>query len=292
MKKILFIINPVSGIGRQRLIENAVEENLDKKQFDYAFEYTERAKHATEIAKDKAGEFDIITATGGDGTVNEVAGGLIGTETIMAIIPTGSGNGLARFLKIPMDIHQAITCINQQRTKRIDSGKLNGNPFVNVAGVGFDAHISHKFAKLKRRGFFNYIRLIFKEFAVYKAANYNVDIDGRKYRFNSFLISIANSSQYGNNGHIAPYAKIDDGNLDVCMLKPFPVLAGIDIGLRLLLKNIHKSSYMRIVRGQKISIETEGEIPVHIDGEPLKFDSKLEIEVIPKSLRIITGDVD
>ncbi|MCK6649852.1 MAG: YegS/Rv2252/BmrU family lipid kinase, partial [Bacteroidia bacterium] len=215
-KKICFIVNPVSGIGRQKVIEKLIDQLLDRTLFEYEIQYTKAAKHATELAKDAAlRNFDIVVAVGGDGSVNETAKGLIGTKTAMAIIPAGSGNGLARHLKIPIDIKKAMEVINMGVISTVDSIRFNDETFVNVAGIGFDAHIGWEFAKFGKRGFSSYLKVIMREFPKYKARKYELEIDGKTIYPEAFLISFANGSQWGNNAYIAPTADISDGIMDI-----------------------------------------------------------------------------
>ncbi len=141
-KKICFIVNPISGVGRQKVIEKLIDQHLNRTLFDYEIVYTKAAKHATELAKQaSANNFNIVVAVGGDGSVNEVARGLIGSTTAMAIMPAGSGNGFARHMKIPLDLKKAMDIINNAKEAPIDTIQLNNETFINVAGVGFDAHI-------------------------------------------------------------------------------------------------------------------------------------------------------
>ena len=142
-KKILFIVNPFSGVGRQRIIEKRIAAVLDHKKFDPVIRYTEAAGHATTLAKEGVQEgFEIVVAVGGDGSVNEVMAGLLESETILGIIPAGSGNGLAMHLKIGRKIDRALEILNTGTVRIIDTCKVNGIPFVNLAGVGFDGHIA------------------------------------------------------------------------------------------------------------------------------------------------------
>ncbi len=290
MKKILFIINPISGVGRQKLIEKHINKSLDTEKFSFEIAYTQYAKHAIEISKQAIVDlYDVVVAVGGDGTVNEVSQGLIDSSTALAIIPTGSGNGLARFLKIPLAIDKAMQTINNCTIKEIDTIRINDTNFVNMAGVGFDGHISHKFAKHGKRGVFPYFKLVVKEFAKYKSKKYTITIDGEKQKKRAFVISFANSSEYGFDAHIAPDALIDDGWIDVCFIDEFPIQAAPALGLRLFTKKMDRAKYSNIVRAKKITIRRKKSIKGHIDGEPMKFGKKVTIKIKPKSLRVITG---
>jgi YegS/Rv2252/BmrU family lipid kinase len=286
-KKICFIVNPISGIGRQKVIEKLIDEHLDRTLFDYEIVYTKAAKHATELAKQAAqNNFHIVVAVGGDGSVNETAKGLINTKTAMAIIPTGSGNGLARHLQIPLDLKKAMAVINSGHETFIDSIQMNEEIFVNVAGIGFDAHIGWEFAKFGKRGFSSYLKVITKEFPKYKAQDFELLIDGNILKKNAYLISFANGSQWGNNAYIAPTADCADGLMDIAIMRDFKFSNIISIGYRLFKKTLDKSSFLEIIKAKEVSITQTGTI-AHIDGEPIEIGNKIKIKVDPLSLKVI-----
>lgn len=286
--KILFIINPISGIGRQKVIEKVVEENLVIEKFEFSFEYTQYAKHATEIAENHKNEFDIIVAVGGDGSINEVASALINSNTKLAVIPTGSGNGFARHLNIPLNIVEAVRLINKNKSASIDTCKLNDISFVNVAGLGFDGHISHLFAKQKKRGFKNYIKLVVKNFKTYKVQNYKLIYDDKVEEYKAFMLSVANTSQFGNNAKIAPRASVNDGLIDIVILKKFPLISAPLLGYKLFNNSFNTSSFVKNIKVKSITIESENLSDIHVDGEPIFINSnKLEFSIIPSSLNVI-----
>ncbi len=286
-KKILFLINPISGIGKQKTIERYIESELDLKKLDINIQYTEYKGHARELAAKAIGVYDAVVAVGGDGTVNEVASRLVDTDTALAIVPTGSGNGLARYLNIPMRIHKAIQSLNYFVEKRIDTMKVNQFCSVNVAGIGFDAHISHNFEGKKLRGPLGYLQLITTEFANYQSENYQLTIDNKSFDRKAFLISFANSSQYGNNIHIAPNAQIDDGWIDVSIIHDFPKINAPAMVFSLLDKSINKNDNDEVVRAKEIQIEHPSELKAHIDGEPVFLGTKAIIKIKPLSLKVI-----
>src|SRR5690349_8414923 len=143
-RKILFIINPISGAGKHRTAEKVIGTKLDRQIFDYEIAYTKAHRHAIELSKRGVLEgFDILVAAGGDGSVNEVGKSLIGTNATLAILPCGSGNGTARHLKVPVNLPRAIETINRGKSSVIDTFNINNEPVINVAGIGFAAHIAH-----------------------------------------------------------------------------------------------------------------------------------------------------
>ena len=287
MKKSIFIINPISGIGRQKDIEKIINSEMSPNHWKTEIVYTQYKGHAKEVAVQNIGKCDMIVAVGGDGTVNEIGGALVGTDVALGILPTGSGNGLARYLGMPYKIPKALQVLNYFERRIIDTIKLNNFRCLNVAGVGFDAHISHKFAKRKIRGPISYAQLITKEFTKYKSASYTVIINGEKQKWDAFLISFANSSQWGNNVKIAPSAKIDDGLIDVCIIRDFPKLTAPALLFNLLGQNIDRNQYDNIFKVSNIRIECAKSIIGHVDGEPVFFGKKINVEIVPSSLKVV-----
>ena len=290
-RKALFIINPVSGGKKKDGVPELIKKYLDHSLFDYKTVFSTGVKHARDVAREQAKFYDIIVAVGGDGTVNEVASAIAGTDTILGVIPYGSGNGLSRFLSVPMNAEGAIKSINAGRVITIDAGKMNGKWFFNMAGMGFDAHISHVFANGSvKRGFVSYLKSSLQEISNYKSQTYQLDIDGVKYEREAFMLSMANSSQYGNNAHVSPTASVQDGLLDVCVIKPFPLYRFPEMGLRMFTKTADSSKFVEIIKGKHITITRSQPGPIHLDGEPRDADLELTVDVIPGALKIIVGD--
>ncbi|MEO3403850.1 diacylglycerol kinase family protein [Mucilaginibacter sp. CAU 1740] len=288
-RKALFIINPISGGKKKDGVPELISETIDAGVLEPVIAFSDGVAHARVIAGEAIGKFDTVVAVGGDGTVNEVASAIVGTETSLGIVPFGSGNGLARFLGIPMDTKEAIKNLASGRVELIDSARINGQAFFNMAGMGFDAHISEIFSHGKKRGFISYIKSSIKEVMGYEAQNYHLDIDGNKYDYKAFMLSIANSSQYGNNVHISPKASLQDGLLDVCVIKPFPLWRFPEMSMRMILKATESSKYVKIIRGKQIIIKREHTGPIHLDGEPQMAGTGVDINILPNSLKVIVG---
>ncbi len=286
-KRILFIINPISGIGRQKKMEVLIRRMMDTSKWAIDIEYTTERGHATDLSQRAAGTYEMVVAVGGDGTVNEVGCGLLHSKTALGIVPTGSGNGLARFLQIPFKINKSLEVINHGLQKPMDVIRLNEYYSLNVAGIGFDAYISHLFAKKKKRGPLAYMQLISKEFPRYKSSRYHLSIDNKNHEIDAFLISFANATQYGNNVHIAPQAIIDDGLIDVCLIKEFPKYTAPALLISLLDQSIDKSKYDQIVKAQKVEITHSEPLLGHVDGEPVNFGLNASIEIIPLALNVV-----
>ncbi|HYG40264.1 MAG TPA: diacylglycerol kinase family protein [Cytophagales bacterium] len=287
-EKVLFIINPISGAKNKIRIPDLIKKHLDLKQFDFEISFTEAAKHAEKLTLDgiKSG-FNKFIAVGGDGTINEIAGVLVNTSNHLGIIPSGSGNGLSRHLGIPLNPVEAIKNINKNKVLKIDSCSLNGRPFFCTAGVGFDAHVGKLFADSKVRGLNTYVKTTLSEFRKYNPDTYKITINDKVYLKEAFLITFANSAQYGNNAYIAPHADIQDGLLDVCIVKPFPKYKIVPIGIRLFKGTIDKSMYLEIIRAPEVKVERTSEGPLHVDGEPCHMGKELLIKLYTQSLGVL-----
>lgn len=287
MKNLLFIINPIAGTKSKKDLPQLIKKYLNP---DFTFEviYTERAQHATEIAQSKRDLFDAVIAVGGDGTINEVARGLITSNTPMGIIPMGSGNGLARHMGLPLQIEKAILVLNSFLVEAIDTCKVNNQHFLITSGVGFEARIGHLFAQQKGRGFSNYIKAVINSIKGYQSDFYTIAIDGKKINTQAFTLSVANANQYGNNAFISPLSDIQDGLMNLCIIRPFPIIMAGNVSAKLLTKRIHKSKYYESILGKNITITCKNDNAYHIDGEPV-FNNKgiLEYEILPLSLNIL-----
>jgi YegS/Rv2252/BmrU family lipid kinase len=285
---ILFVINPISGGKKKSALPALIDQYLDKEKFVPIYTFTEYVGHAAELTEEaEKKNYDVIVAVGGDGTINEVASKLVHSDKILGIVPFGSGNGLARFLKIPLDPKKAIALINVAHPQTIDTAELNGRKFFNMAGMGFDAHLSSVFAGNKKRGLKSYVELGFKEITTYKAQPYRIEIDGVTYDKPAFAISIANSSQYGNNVFISPKSSLTDGYLDVCVIHPISLLKLPLLAFQMITAKTHQSSLVKIIRGKHILIKRNAPDAVHLDGEPLQLGEELEIKIVPASLNIL-----
>ena len=288
-EKILFLINPISGTKKKGNLPERILSLLDHSKFEAEIHITRFRGDATEVVPIKMAEgFRKFIAVGGDGTVNEIAKALVDTDGVLGIIPIGSGNGLARHLKIPINIEKAMKLINNGKVEAIDYGRINGSPFFCTCGVGFDAHIGNEFAKNKGRGFITYIKVTISDYFNYKPKKYSLKIDNLvKLKTRAFLITVANGSQYGNNAYISPNADIQDGNLDICILSPFRLYKAPGIGIRLFAKNIHKSALMHTEQAKKIVLKRKKAGVVHFDGEPCEMGKKIKISIVPKGLQVI-----
>ena len=291
MKKVLFILNPAAGIRKVRDLEALIKDNLDLNRFEYEIKVTSRQGDAYEMTMNSVREgCCIVAAVGGDGTINEIAKGIEGTQTQLAIIPNGSGNGLARHLGLPLEVAEAIRIINRHTVKTIDTGSVNGHTFVSLAGVGFDARVANRYRKVRRRGFYGYFRIVVLEYFGYKERSYLLEVDGRPLQRKALFITAANSNQFGYGTIIAPSARLDDGLLNVVIVRKFPVTELPHILQLLFSQRIDKSSYMETITCKEVTISRNKGRWVNVDGEAIKTDTKVQIRVKPGSLNIIVPD--
>ena len=289
-RKIIFILNPISGTHSKKEIPELIEKTLDHDLFDDEIMLTEYAGHAAEIAKDCASKgVDIVVAVGGDGTVNEVARSLVHTPTALGIIPCGSGNGLARHLCLPLDIKKAIQMINSCKIEAFDYGVINDLPFFCTCGMGFDAFISLKFAEAGKRGPITYVENVLKEGLKYKPETYEVADETGAKKYKAFLIACANASQYGNNAYIAPGATMKDGEMDVIVMEPFNVLDAPQIAADLMMKTLGNNSKIKTFRTKHLTIHRRQEGAIHYDGDPIMTGKEIDVRIEHNGILIVTN---
>lgn len=289
-KKIIFIINPISGHHNKNNFPNLVEKHIDKNQYEYSIVFTEYAGHATELTmKAIEDDFDYIAAVGGDGTINEVAKCLIGKRQILVIVPLGSGNGLARHLELPFKPERLIKeVINKGKIYKIDTAVMNDIPFISIAGIGFDALIADYFAKDENRGFMTYAKLITEKYPNYRQKEYTLILDDEKtIECKPFFVTFANSSQFGYNAEISPKASVQDGLIDVCIFKKPNILEVPIVATYFLAKQIDKSNFIDIYKAKKIKVTRKVAEVANIDGEAVEMSKDITVEIIPLSLNIL-----
>jgi len=291
MEKITAIINPVSGTASKKHIPNLLDQYIPSDRFEKQLFFTEYRGHAFELAcravKDKA---DTVIAVGGDGTINEVARALVESSSVLGIVPMGSGNGLARDLAIPLDSRRALEVIVERKIKTIDYCKANNRIFFCTCGVGFDASVSERFDKRKRRGPLSYMRSVVAEYLQFKPDTYDIVFENEVLTRKAFLVTCANISQWGNNAYIAPQADMNDGMMDIAILSPFSPL---DIGhliVQMFTKQITKNRKLQYFRSKKFALRRAKPGIVHIDGEPVFMDKTISMEVFPNGLNVIVPE--
>lgn len=283
----LVIINPVAGLrrdgrrpSRQELARRVLGAGTD-------IELTRHAGHAEELARRAAAErYDVVFAWGGDGTINEVARALASTRTALALVPAGSGNGLARALRIPLRPAAALAHALVRPARRIDAGSLGGRFFVNVAGVGLDAEVAAAFGHGTRRGGLRYVSIALQKGVRYRPIEYSIEAGNDRVAARALIVALANSPQYGNGAIVAPRASVDDGLLDMVVVRDRSLagrLAGVG---HLFTRTLHRAPGVLTRQVTRVTIEADVPLRFHVDGEAFQGENRLEGVVHPKVLKI------
>ena len=289
-KRILYLVNPISGTQRKQGIARLAEELTDRDMYDVMVRYTSYAGHASVLAMEAVEQgVDVVVAVGGDGTVNEVARALVHTPSALAVVPCGSGNGLARHLHIPLNVREAIAIINEGNVKPLDYGTINDRPFFCTCGVGFDAFVSQKFAESGRRGLITYVENTLREGLLYKPQTYTIESDTSSEQCKAFLIACANASQYGNDAFIAPNASMSDGLFDVVVMEPFNAIEAPQVALQLFKGTLPKNSHVKTFRASRLVIHRDRDGAAHCDGDPFFTGSTIEIAMQHRKLNVVVN---
>lgn len=289
--KTRFILNPRSGrnIRRPRLA-GEIREFIVARRLDATLVATTGPGHATELAHEALADgCDRVVAVGGDGTMNEIAQALVDSPAALALVPCGSGNGLALHLGLPANLRGALELAASPAAEiaTIDTGVVNGRPFFNAMGSGFDAEISRRFNHLVRRGLPAYLRTGLVAFWRRRTEQVVIRSGGRSVALETLIVAIANSDQYGNGARIAPGASVDDGALDLIAVRPVGFVTSVPLIARLFLGTIHRSPRVVALRSPRFTIERTQPGLIHTDGETHATGAVLEIEVRPRSLRLL-----
>lgn len=290
---ILFIVNPISGLGLGKELPDRIKKMPEYDNVDYDIVFTEYAGHGRELVEQARGtdKYTHIVAVGGDGTVNEVGGALYGSDIAFAVVSLGSGNGFARHLGFSIFMTKALRQVLTNQYAQIDMLEMNGHYSLNVSGVGFDAEVAHEFNSQKLRGIFSYIYAAVKLWFRYPEKKYKITSDGKVMKVGCFILSFANSSQYGNNACIAPNASVCDGLMDICILKRPAFFEVIWFVIFFMNSKIYRLSYYKEIQCSEAIVE--GDISrVHIDGDAYSMQSPIHLKihkgvlkvVVPKSL--------
>lgn len=286
--RILFIVNPISGLGLGKELPERIKGLPEYDNVDYEIVFTEYAGHARVLVEEARNtrKYTHIVAVGGDGTVNEVGGALCGSDIAFAVVSLGSGNGFARHLGYSIFMNKALKQVLTDQYVLIDVLEINGRHSLNVSGVGFDAEVAHEFNHLKLRGVLSYIYAAIKLWFRYPEKKYKITSDGKVMKVSCFILSFANSSQYGNNAYIAPHASVRDGLMDICILKRPAFLEIMWFLLFFISSKLYKLSYFREIQCKEAIVE--GDIRrIHIDGDAYFMESPLHLKVLPGVLKVV-----
>ena len=290
-QRALLIINPISGTRSKDGLESLVSTAFAKKRIDIEIYKTKGADDANLKAKEAVENgFKFVVTAGGDGTVNETANALAGSDCILGILPYGSGNGFARSLGIPQDTLEALKIIENGHYITADRGIANNKPFYCTFGIGFDAVVSEKFATMKKRGRITYIRSAFREYLNYQSQSYALLINGKVITEKALLIAVCNAPQYGNNAYIGPKAKLSDGLLDITVVHSDNPFSTIMMGMDLMTGMLDKNSSIESFQVPSVTIARTNEGPVHLDGEPLLMGKRIDVRCQEKVLKVFAPE--
>ena len=289
MPRTCFIFNPTAGTGRRAEFPALLARYFgSEKAGDYVLRPTEGPGHATELARAAAqAGCRVVVAVGGDGTVNEVGQGLLHQpHTAMGIVPRGSGNGLARHLKVPLNLAKALKRLQQPTFGRMDVGLLNGRPFFCTAGLGFDARVSQQFAQAGSRGLSTYLRVTIQEYQTFEPVPVVVETNGLTLRTDCYVLAFANASQYGNNAYIAPNADLQDGLLDMCLMDALPPWRALQVVVGMALGTLPRTGGAAYRRTSRATVRAAAPIGCHADGDYLGHATEFEIDLLPLALEV------
>ena len=288
---IKLIVNPAAGKGSALKKSKKVIAELNSRDVKFDVEYTGYPRHGVSIAKEASKSFEKVIALGGDGTVNEVGEGVVGTEAILGLIPLGSGNDFAKMLNISSNIHESIDTIINGKVRNIDVIRVNDRISLNTAGVGFNGVVSDVTGKVKfLRGLPLYIYSVVKTAIRYKAIPLKITVDDKVVEDIIFMVSVCNSKSEGGGFIVAPDAEIDDGILDVTIMRDaslFKLLLNIRSAMN---GNLNKLDEVDTIRGENITIESDFPMPLHVDGEVVSNSSgKISASILKGALKVLSN---
>lgn len=293
--KHIFIVNPVAGKGKGMKYIEKVRPLLDEK-LDYIIVETKGKGHATELANLYAAREEcIIYAVGGDGTINEVMNGIVGTSSKLAIVPTGSGNDFIRGVYPKYKIERLLEGLIKGKASYVDIGRINEKYFLNVASVGLDAEIAKNVVYFKKLKFIGgslaYLLSIAKTLLGYECNLIKIKLDGEEiWTDKSLLLAIANGKYYGGGIPIAPSAKVDDGQLNICLVKELGIVHILPIIPKLFLAKHEEAKDVQVFKATSIEVEGDKALNINIDGEIIK-ERNINIEIIPRGIEIIIPQI-
>jgi YegS/Rv2252/BmrU family lipid kinase len=285
------ILNPRAGVAPDAA-HRALEGGRPSWE-DYAVETTRAPGHATELAREAvAAGARLVIAVGGDGTVNEVARGLLGSQAALGVVPVGSGNGLARALRMPLRPAAALAALEAGVRRAMDVGRLNQGLFLNVAGTGFDAAVGAAFHRAgedgSRRGFLGYLRLSLAEIRRYRPTPIVLEAHGEGRELRPFMVTFANGPQYGSGAVINPGGKLDDGRLEAISFEyTGSILRVLAAAPRLFLGGLERTAEYGRVEGTRMTVTAGAPLAIHRDGDPAEVATRIEVEVVPRALEVV-----
>ena len=289
MKRLLIIVNPIAGKTAKCDVVKKILSHVDIRKYDVTVRLTSYSGHALRISKEAVNNgVDIVVAVGGDGTVNEIASALVDTNVVFAIIPCGSGNGLARHLGLPMKIKKAVEVINRGKSNIIDTIVVDGKCCFCTAGIGYEALVTAEYSKARTRGLVTYIKKSILGWFTYEPQEYIIEVNGCTLKRKAVSITFANANQWGNEFHVAPKASLNDGLIDVTIIKhPIKIANALLMPMQILGYSFDKNPNVETFKTSELLVKYTGNKTAHLDGEPFELKGNLKISVKRSSLRII-----
>lgn len=293
MSRILFVLNPIAGAGKAKALIPLIEEMMDKHKIEYEIILTTKVEEAISISQENVNNYEIITAVGGDGTVNEVARGLIkGKRGTLGIIPGGTGNDMAKSLNIPIDPKEALETLIKGYKRDMDIGIVNGINFLNIASVGFDAEVVQNNVRIKKKikNSISYaISVIYTLFS-FKKKKIQINIDGKTIKEEVMLLAVGNGRYYGGGMEILPMADIDDGYLDICLISGLGKIKTLFLFPTIFKgKHIKYTQYVKIYKGKEIEVISNEGIYLNIDGDVFDKKNHINFSIESEKLNLICG---
>lgn len=293
--RFLIIANPHGGKGRISRVLPRVEVLLRAHGADFHIRQTNGPLHGREIAREERDRFDAVVALGGDGTVNEIVNGLVGSTTPLGVIPQGTANDFARSFGIPLSLEKSIATLVKGKPRPIDLGRVNGRHFDNAVGVGFDARVSKTSRSIRwLKGYPLYVWATLKTLGKYSAIPMRIELDDRVLEENTYLVCVGNGSIVGGGLKLTPKAIMDDGVFHVCHVRDISAGKVVRNFLKLTNGSVEEVAEVTVFQSRKVRITSDAPLPVHMDGElPEEEPKRVEVELIPQALEVIgdwTGD--
>lgn len=285
MTDVRFVVNPISGGKDKSRVIAAIERCLDPVLYRPEILFTQKAGDATRMAREAASP--LVVAVGGDGTVSEVARGLLGSDKTLGVIPCGSGDGLALHLGVSRNPDKAVQVLNEGFRTRMDVARMNGNYFFCTAGLGLDASVSLDFASSESRGLANYITLAWKDWQRHPEDQYTIQTENESWSGPAVFVTVANANQWGNRARIAPMASLQDGLLDVIVVRPFSTMEIPDLATRLMTGRAQTSRRYLHFTASRARITRTRPGAAHCDGDPFEAGTEFELEVLPAALKVM-----
>lgn len=288
--KVLFVVNPKSGVQADNTLDDLIEQQAEISGFEFEI-YKMRSDDEPEDIKELISEYnpDCVAAAGGDGTVNLMAGLLSQTNISLLIIPIGSANGMAKELGI-FKIEQAISLLEAGQEKKIDLIRINGRISIHLADVGLNARIVKRFEADTRRGIMTYARHLFGEIFLMKHYRFYISYDGKQIKRTAISLTFANASRYGTGAVINPHGVLDDGRFELVIVKPFPDIKLLSIAWKMFRNKLHTSDYVEVISCKEAHVRCSRRTTLQVDGEVIGKVKEFKIEMLHKALKVLVPE--